>query len=245
MRCNFIYILLILIISVSCKKENLCDCFKSTGKEITSERDVSNFTAITVKDKINVILTQGPVFEVKVEAGANLQSLIKTTLSHDTLKIENKNRCNWVRGYKHKITVYITAPNFNYVNNNGLGTISNTGEITQDSIKVRLNNSGDIKLNLNTNVLRGGAHGNGDLYLSGVSNRLEYDYVGTNYLYAGDLKVISFIYLHSVTLGKSFINAPENGQMDIKIDQAGNIYYKGNPAIINLTRNNKGDLIKE
>ncbi len=233
------------MLGTSCKKENLCDCVKSTGKDITSTRDVSNFNAITVRDKIDLILTQGPVFEVKVEAGANLQSLIKTTISYDTLKIENKNRCNWVRGYKRKIKVYITAPNFNFLNNKGLGTISNTGEITQDSIKVKLSNSGDVKLNLNTNVVRGGAHGNGDLYLSGVSNRLEYDYVGTNYLYAYDLKVNSFIYLHSVTLGKSFVNAPENGEMDIRIDQAGNVYYKGNPATINLTRNNKGDLIKE
>lgn len=33
--------------------------------------------------------------------------------------------------------------------------------------------------------------------------------------------------------------------MDIMIDRAGNVYYKGNPATINLTRNNKGNLIKE
>ena len=53
------------------------------------------------------------------------------------------------------------------------------------------------------------------------------------------------MYLHSVTIGHTYVNAPENGLMDIVIDKTGNIYYEGNPGTINLTRNNKGNLIKE
>ena len=53
------------------------------------------------------------------------------------------------------------------------------------------------------------------------------------------------MYLHSVTIGQTYINAPENGLMDIVLDRAGNIYYTGNPATINLKRNSKGNLIKE
>jgi hypothetical protein len=51
--------------------------------------------------------------------------------------------------------------------------------------------------------------------------------------------------LDSYSIGHAYINAPENGMMDIIIDRAGNVYYKGNPTTINLTRNNKGNLIKE
>ena len=83
------------------------------------------------------------------------------------------------------------------------------------------------------------------MYLTGTTNRLESDYTGTNYLYASDLNITSYVYLHSVSIGHAHIKAPENGLMDIVLDRSGNIFYTGNPATIHLTRNDKGDLIKE
>lgn len=234
-----------LLFLLSCKNENRCDCIKSTGKQVITERDLANFNCIVADSKMDIYLTQGPQYEVKVEAGANLQSLIKTELDGETLKVVNKNRCNWVRDYDKKISIYITAPYFKHLENNGLGDMVTTGVLTQNEISCRAGNSGDMKLTINTNTFKGSAHGNGDLYLSGITNQLYYDYVGTNFLYASELTINQYVYLHDVTIGKTFINAPENGAMDIVIDKAGSIYYTGNPATINLTKNNTGDLIKQ
>ncbi len=229
----------------SCKKENLCDCVKSTGTQLSTYRELSNFNCIYLEGKIDVYVTQGSTFTVRVDAGENLQSLIKTELDGETLKVVNNNRCNWVRDYDKKISVYITAPHFKYIENSGLGTIETIGVITQSEITCRIKNSGAIKLNLNVDRVGGSAHGNGDLYLSGITKQFFYDYVGTNYLYASELTIKEYVYLHSVTLGKSYINAPQNGLMDIIIDQAGSIYYTGNPTTIHLTKNSKGNLIKQ
>ncbi|MBI3520767.1 MAG: DUF2807 domain-containing protein, partial [Bacteroidetes bacterium] len=106
-------------------------------------------------------------------------------------------------------------------------------------------NSGDFRLDLNTYRVVCSTHGNGDTYLTGVTDRLEGYYYGTNYLYAYGLSIKSYVFLDSYSIGHVYINAPENGTMDIIIDKAGNVYYRGNPATINLTRNNKGDLIKQ
>lgn len=243
------YKILILFISMflifSCKKENMCDCVKSTGPTNVIYHDVKDFNCIYLKDKMDLYLTQGPNFEVRVEAGANLQSLIKTELDGETLKVFNTNRCNWVRGYKHKIKVYITAPYFKYLKHGGLGVIESVGTIVQDTISLRSENSGDFKLNVDAYMLKTSSHGNGDMYLTGVTNRLESYYYGTNYLYASDLNVSSYVFLDSYSIGHAYINAPENGLMDIIIDRAGNVHYKGNPATINLTRNGKGNLIKD
>ncbi len=100
-------------------------------------------------------------------------------------------------------------------------------------------------VDLNTYRITGSAHGNGDMYLTGTTNRLESDYTGTNYLYAYGLTVSEYVYLHSVSIGHAYVNAPENGLMDIGIDRAGNVYYKGNPSTIHLTKNGKGNLIQE
>ncbi len=229
----------------SCKKESMCDCVKSTGATNVIYHDVKDFNCIYLRDKMDMYLTQGPEFEVRVEAGENLQRLIKAELDGETLKVFNNNRCNWVRGYNRKIKVFITAPYFKHIRHAGLGTIESLNTIVQDTISLRTENSGDFRLDLNTYRIAGSAHGNGDMYLTGTTNRLESDYTGTNYLYAYGLTVSEYVYLHSVSIGNAYVNAPENGLMDIGIDRAGNVYYKGNPSTIHLTKNGKGNLIQE
>ena len=245
MKYKLFFIAIAGLIFFSCKKENMCDCVKSSGTHMATYRNVAGFNCIELKDKMDLYITQDSVFEVRVEAGENLQSLIKTELDGETLKVFNNNRCNWVRGYNEKIKVYISAPYFKYLLNSGIGNIESINTITQGLITFRTGSSGDITLSVNTGTIRASAHGNGDIYLSGTTNSLENDYTGTNYLYASDLHVANYIYLHSVSIGKSYINAPQNGLMDIVIDQSGNIYYTGNPSTINLTKNSTGDLIKQ
>jgi len=245
MRFKFYLFLIFFSGLLSCKKENMCDCVKSSGPRNVIYHDVKGFTFLEVKDKMNVYLTQGPEFEVRVEAGRNLQPLIKAELDGKTLRVFNTNRCNWVRGYKQEIDVYITAPYFEHIMHRGVGPIKSLNTITQDLLTCKTANSGEIRLDLNTDMILCSAHGNGDIYLTGRVHSLHNDYTGTNYLYAADLKVDSYIYLHSVSIGHAYVNAPLNGQMDILMEKDGNIYYKGNPSRINLTKNGKGNLIKQ
>lgn len=221
------------------------DLFKTTGKIITQKREVTGFNCIYLNDKIDLFLIQDSTFKVEVEAGTNLQSLIRTELDGETLKVHNDNRQNWVRGYKHKVKVYISAPYFKHIDNDGVGTIQSVNTITQNLITIRTSNSGDLKLDVNTNTVLSSAHGNGDIYLTGTTNSIESDFTGTNFLYAKDLKILNYVYLHDVSIGHAYLTAPENGLMDIKIERDGNVYYTGNPTKINLTRIGKGDLIKE
>jgi hypothetical protein len=49
------------------------------------------------------------------------------------------------------------------------------------------------------------------MYLTGETDLLESYYYGTNFLYANALKVNSYVFLTSYSLGHAHINAPENG----------------------------------
>jgi len=229
----------------SCKKENCFDCIKSTGKIITQDRNLNSFKSIFVEDKIDVYITQDSIFKVEVEAGQNLQPLIKTIIDGETLRVQNDNKCNWVRGYKHSIKVFIHAPYFKYIENAGVGTTESLNTISQNELSIRTSNSGDLKLKVNTDKMMISAHGNGDIYLTGNTIKLESSCVGTNFLYASDLIISNYAYLYTSSIGNSYVTAPENGLMDVQIVRDGNVYYKGNPSQINLSRNGKGDLIKE
>lgn len=229
----------------SCKKENLYDCFKPTGANEVRIREVSDFRYIIVKDKIDLYLTQGPNFEVKIEAGRNLFMNIRTTVSSGTLTIENINKCNFVRSPKKKITAYVTLPYLRVVRNAGTGTVYFNNQFTQDSLDVRIANSGDVHFNVNVNYFATSTHGNGDLYGKGKVNYSNHYTNGTNYIWMQDVEVQNEIDVNTYTIGDCIVSAPLNGLLRVQIWEKGNVHYKGEPATISYVQHSKGRLIKD
>lgn len=56
---KFFSLFILSFLLVTCKKENLCDCFKGTGKQTTEERSVAAFNKVFVDDEIDVHITEG------------------------------------------------------------------------------------------------------------------------------------------------------------------------------------------
>ncbi|MBN8693330.1 MAG: DUF2807 domain-containing protein [Bacteroidetes bacterium] len=244
----FIFALTVVLVN-SCKKENAGDCFKSSGKAQISDRALSAFYKIRVEDRIDVFITQSPVYSVKVEAGKNLLSNIKTEVKDSTLYISNINKCNFIRHPKNSIVkVFVTLPYLKRLRNGGVGVVTFENQFTQDSMYVSIANSGDIHLDINLKYLHTSTHGNGDIYAKGFVDYGNHYTNGTNYLRFQDLIIKNRIDLNSYTIGHCYINAPTNptgGLMKLEIWEAGNIYYKGEPDSLNLTRKGRGELIRE
>jgi len=229
----------------SCKKENLGDCFKSTGTIETRIIEVSDFKNLIVFDRIDLHISQGPEFEMKLEAGKNLFMNIRTTVSNGTLTIDNINKCNFVRIANKKFDAYVTLPYLRMVRNAGTGTVYFDTQFTQDSLDIRVANSGDVHFNVNVNFMATSTHGNGDLYGEGTVGYSTHYSNGTNYLRLNKMNVLSRIDINTTTIGDCFVNAPNGGYMKVEIWEKGNVHYTGSPAQIELTRYSKGDLIKD
>ncbi|MEO6302494.1 MAG: DUF2807 domain-containing protein [Bacteroidia bacterium] len=222
------------------------DCFKSTGTEITELRTVDKFNIIKSYNKIDVNITKGTEFKVEVVAGKHVMKSIKTIVADGILSLEDKNRCNFVRGYKRKVTVNITMPYLIRVENRGVGTIVFTENYAQDTIHVLAENSGDIYLSGTFNQVKTSSHGNGDIYLSGSCNTLYAYTYGTNLLKAESLTVNNYAFIETISIGDCFINAPNGGTLECNIWRAGNVHYKGNPATVSrFSGDGKGELIKD
>lgn len=238
--------MILILFFTACKKENALDCFKSTGTEITEDRTLGSFTVIKLYNSIDLNITNGNEFKVEVVAGKNVIKNIKTTVSDGILSIDNNNRCNFVRGYKRKVTVNISLPYLERVENRGVGTVRFSDNYTQDTIHVMAENSGDVYLNGTFDQIKTSSHGNGDVYLKGVCDRLFVYTYGTNLLKGEDLTVNNYVFVETISIGDCFINAPLGGKLEYNIWRAGNIYYKGNPAEINkLKGDGTGVLIKQ
>lgn len=237
---------MIIAFFTTCKKENALDCFKSNGTEITDSRDPGPFKIIKTYDKIDLNITKGTEFKVDVVAGKNIIKNIKTKVIDGVLSIDNNNRCNFVRGYKRKVTVNVTLPYLVRVENHGVGTTTFSEGYAQDTIQLLAENSGDIILHGTFNEVRTSSHGNGDIYLNGSCNRLYVYTYGTNVLKCENFVINSYVFVETISIGDCFINAPNGGKLEYNIWRDGNIYYKGNPAEINNFKGDgKGSLIKE
>ncbi|MCW3078265.1 MAG: hypothetical protein JWO32_2874 [Bacteroidetes bacterium] len=235
------------IVFFSCKKENAGDCFKPNGEMTTETRILDTFSVIRVYDKIDLVISQGPKFKVEVIAGKHLLSNIKTSVAEDVLTIKNNNKCNFVRGYKKRITVHITVPHLRKAQNEGVGNITFDENFNQDTLLVRAENSGDIFVNGIFNEIRTSSHGDGDIYLNGSCNTLYVYMFGTNFLKAENLSVSNYIFIETLSIGDCRVNAPDNGTLAYNLWRSGNIYYRGNPALITNFSDGtaKGKLIKE
>jgi hypothetical protein len=244
-RCISISALLFsyLILFISCKKQNDCDCIKSRGAPVNENRVITApFTTLHTFDKIEVYYLQdttATTCTVKVSTGKNLLSNISTEVSNGELQIKNLNKCNFVRS-NNDVTVYVTAPHVLYFIQDGVGNIYSS-TITQDSVGYNVNNSGDIHLDLNVRWVYGRLYGVGDVYLNGVGQYHLVNATGECFINAQNLQTF-YSYVVYKSTGEAHVNV--SNQLDAEMDYTGNLYYSGSATIINKTGKGSGQLIK-
>ena len=247
MRFLSLYTLLLLLL-ISCRKQNTLDCFRPNGPTVTEQRQTVPFFYITVFDNMDVTIEQGAEFKVEVTGGKNILSDITTRVSDSTLVVENLNICNFVRGYRRRVSVKITAPNVVRVTNMGVGPVMLSGDVVQDFIRVRTESSGDVYIKGTFTTIETSAHGNGDIYLEGKAASLHVYTYGTNFLFGEKMIVSDYMYISTESLGDITLNCHSLGQLDYLIHSSGNIVCKGSPGItreLGRAKGSTGQLIAE
>lgn len=244
---RFLLLLLSIIITFtfnSCHDCPVCDCFKSSGNTISEQRNITGFNSIQVNDNIDLSITPGRDFKVKVAAGKNLIEKVTTELDGNTLILSNKNKCNWVRSFKNEYKVEVEMPSVDHVMTYSSGDID-----FLDTVKIETFNfdvyggAGVYNLLLHASDAHVNIHtGPGDVNAKG--------WIGVNYLYYNGYGKINF---SDVETGYTFMENKGNNdihiwvtkELEAKINYSGNIYYRGNPYKIILTGTGSGKLIKE
>jgi hypothetical protein len=225
-----IVLLLILTTLTNCGKDSLFDCFKSAAKTVTEERTAVPFNYIILKNNLNLYITQDSRHSIRVEAGKNLQNGIKTDIINNTLTISNENRCNWIRSYDKPLNVYVSVVILDSIQYRSSGDIQTLNTIINDSIKLDVcEGGGSIYLHLNTIKSRLSVHNcTVDLTVAGVSTVNFISSNGYGPVYCLDLDT-KYTYMNNNSTNDCYVRA--SIVLDAKIENAGNIYYAGNPTI--------------
>lgn len=227
---------------ISCQKENMGDCFKSTGDIAVEYRTVATFDTIEALDNINIFLTNDTFFEIRIEAGENLIPLIKTEVKNNKLSIRNDNKCNWVRSFSVPVNVYVTMPTPGAVYNEGIGVIKSLNTLTNRTMIIKMSNSGDVDLMLDIpHLLVNLAAAQGNLYLQGEANLFELFCIGTTILKAEHL-ITEKTFITTSGTGDMYVNA--SAEVGATITWIGNVYYTGTAIEAYANYSSTGRLIR-
>ena len=235
--------LLIALLSVGgCDKGQL---FDSTGAVTTEIREAGKITKVSVYDNVNVIFTNRlDSGTIMVSAGKNIIRNISTELKNSILTIKNRNKYNWTRDLNPDIRVYLPCTDIQDIFHQSVGTISCESALKGDNFEMIADyGNGMIALELYYDKITvyNTSGGVTDVVLKGECDNLN--------LYHANYAPLDCRALHAkkvmveeTGIQNCFISVSE--RLEPVITNHGNIYYYGNPEIVNGTFTGKGKLIQ-
>jgi hypothetical protein len=231
------------VMFAGCEKEDWCNCLKSEGDTRTSQRSVPEFTAIEMLRNVDIILEQGTTPGVEVTCGENLMDGIVTEVRNGTLYIDNINRCNWLRDFDNKFLVKITFTQLSQITNRGSGMLTCADTIRVPYLQTdNWNSTGTMTFLLNCTEVHLKLHtGPADIIAEGKCGILYVYTTGNGFVKAGALDS-KYTYVTTESTGDCELSARIELQAQIKYD--GDVYYKGNPPLLQYNITGNGRLIQ-
>lgn len=243
-KINFAIALLIIILAfTACEKVNLGDCLMSAGKITTETRPLKEFNTLKLYDNVNLVLSQGTQNSCMVETGENLMNHITTTVDGlGNLEIRNTSTCNWMRSYGQPLTVYLQVTTLDTLEYRSIGDVSTTDTLFMDALVVSLfEGAGSVSLLIHSNLVKAALHyGTQELLIAGRSGlcyvySASFGLVDTRELYA------SMLYVSNKSSNDVYVRAVK--ELGATVEALGNIYYFGNPSVVNFSQQGAGELI--
>jgi hypothetical protein len=234
------FIIFILIISIiSCNPDN---CFKSTGNSVSIIRQLDSFREIEINDLFTVNISYDTMPHVLIVGGANLVPDVETKVIDNRLIIKDNNSCNWLRSFQ-RIQIVIYNDSLDCLVVNGQSDVFSTDSLRSRELVLDVF-SGiskiDMVLNCNSFLFNLNA-GTGNYTFKGKAGIAYFYVLGTGFLIADNL-ITGYTFITSNTTGDCYIMATK--EVYAKILDNGDIYYSGDPYLVNSVITGSGKLIK-
>jgi len=221
--------------------ENVGDCAKREGEWVKTELAVDPFTKVTINQNIDLQIIPSAEQKLELEFGETLLDEFSAEVKDGVLSLENLNSCNWSRSYR-KPKVFLYTPSLEAISQLGFGNITCTDTLFVNSLNLEVKGgSGDVSLIISANTFSIVSNGSANITLSGKAEVFKPSFYWNNgRLYAYDL-LSNQVELRHRGYNDLFIRA--NQKISGFIENEGNVYYKGSPAIISVEETWNGKLI--
>ena len=201
-------------------------CIKGSGKQVTENRKVTDFTAIEIAGGFKVVLKQDSSLALKITADDNLLKIIKTTVSGGKLSISTaSNLCS-----SGSMLVVIGINKLESIATSGAVEIKSDGKLNAKDIKLGLSGATKVTMDINAANVSTEISGLTELNLTGQAASHDIKITGT-----GKVNALDFV------TGSSTIDISGIGHCQVNVLNALNVHskgvsevkYKGNPSKVN------------
>lgn len=242
MKSFFLFTIFLLFI-VSCEKANFCDCVKRTGNTDTLEIEFEQIDTVQIYKMFNVFLVQDTINKAVVIGGENLLNLVEVNQSDNFLTINDNNICNFTRSYENKLDIYLHLSNLEGIILYGPSKIFSVDTLYFEKLLVRVfDEIGDVDITIeNQHFWLEYWFATGNANIKGSTDFFEILSHGYAYIHAFDFES-KIVHVNQNSTGNAEVFPTE--YIDVKINDTGNIYYKGNPSEVKILEDNSsGELI--
>ncbi len=199
--------------------------FVQIGFAQTENRQIGEFSQVSVGGSFDVYLKQGSKAEVKIEAGSVKLEDIITEVSGDKLTIKLRDRLWNINGRAGKI--WLTYTNLKEINSSGSSDIQAEGKIKSEELRISLSGSGNIEAEVELKRLDLSISGSADAKISGKTQEQEITISGSGELKAVDLESEKAEIKISGS-GNATVYVKE--EIEARTSGSGKIKFKGNPS---------------
>lgn len=237
-------ILILVLITLSCKKAENRSCFKINGAMGTKTIELDPFNRIELGPRIKYVLVQDTLEKLVIIGGENLLNFISADISEGILTVKNENKCNFLRSYRQDIVVEIHLKSISYVIFEGTKDLTCESPLLLDNlIFVIRDGAGHCDLNVLCDELdMVVTSGWGNFNLSGQVNYLRMDIRSNGHGSAYDLHVNDS--LNIISKSSELVKINSDGiPLRAEIGSYGSVWYIGNPSWIEYNRYGEGELI--
>ena len=248
MKRNLLIITLLCFLAtiVSCKKAPL-----TVGPTVTQTRELSDFKELHVFDNINLTLVRSDTCYIEITTGKNIIDNIITDVHDGLLSIRNITTLNWIRPYDYELraTLYFKdITKLVYSSYGSLTTENNFTGILGEGQHYQLeidDAAGDVDLNINNcnnlHVIYG--YGTSRVTIHGDNNNYIYIYKNSYGIIDAQNYDAKLVTITNDARSNCYISAQK--EIKAQINHLGNIYYKGDPDSIQVTKGPfaKGELL--
>jgi len=234
-KLTFLAIALLLSLP-SCYIDGWNQSISGNGHVVDETRDLSGFTGVHVSSGIDVYLSQGSNFEVKVEADENLQEVILTEVEGNQLVVKT-DRVN-IRNAKSK-KVHVTLPDLKTLKISSAGDCVGQNPFSCEDLRISISSAGDLKLEVEAQRIDLDISSSGDASLSGSAEVFDVTLSSAGDLNAFDL-IAGKVDVNVSSAGDARVHATE--EISMNASSAGNIYYKGDARVLNSQSSSAGNI---
>lgn len=237
---NLITLSIILLFSTQIQAQWWGKSIKGNGEVTTENRTTQgDYDEISVAGFFNVTLVKGAEGNLTIEGESNLLQHVITEVDGDRLIIKVEKKQNLKPSWGKDIRITVPFEDISKISLSGSGEIMSKDVIKARDFSVSVSGSGDINLEVESQITDSRVTGSGDLVLTGNTKEHNASVTGSGDLEAGRFKAET---VDAKVTGSGDIRISCEKAIRARVTGSGDIEYVGNPQKQDTKVSGSGDI---